>query len=461
MPRAAPIATLAMLTCIVHAGPLNPPAGPPTSTDTALRQTDPRIPLGPTTTPGDANSVLRITAPGSYYLSADLVGPAGQSGIEIATSNVTIDLNGYTLRGTPGSLSGIAVDPAGAKNITITNGRATGWAGVAGVNLSLAFGNVVIDRVISSDNAGAGIITSGNAVVTSCVAQANAADGFVAGFDCKLNACIAIDNQAAGFRLAAGFSNATNCVANFNGGEGFIAADTCIIHACLAYSNALDGFNVGAGSHISGSVARNNTNNGFFLFSGSQIVDSTAYDNGADNIHARFGCSIINCTARIAGANGIRALGACLIENSLSQFATAAAISVGQASVVRNCVAINAADGIVTTGDACVITNNHSALHASAAYVITDRDTVSGCHAANSPVGFLATGTDSSLIANTSTGNNLGYSTTTGPGGNLLIRNVSGGDVASYGVTLADCITAIVGASNIATNTRPDVNYEF
>jgi len=48
-----------------------------------------------------------ITQPGSYYLTADLQGVAGQDGIYVPVDNVTIDLNGFALIGVAGSYSGI------------------------------------------------------------------------------------------------------------------------------------------------------------------------------------------------------------------------------------------------------------------------------------------------------------------------------------------------------------------
>jgi hypothetical protein len=41
----------------------------------------------------------KITHPGSYKLSGNLVVPADVDGIDILTDNVTIDLNGFTISG--------------------------------------------------------------------------------------------------------------------------------------------------------------------------------------------------------------------------------------------------------------------------------------------------------------------------------------------------------------------------
>ncbi|NKB23393.1 MAG: hypothetical protein GKR87_03215 [Kiritimatiellae bacterium] len=44
---------------------------------------------------------------GSYYLASNLVGTVGTSGIIIGASDLTLDLNGYTMLGVNGSLPGI------------------------------------------------------------------------------------------------------------------------------------------------------------------------------------------------------------------------------------------------------------------------------------------------------------------------------------------------------------------
>src|SRR5690242_20378891 len=85
------------------AGPLNPPAGPVASTYKTLNEIEPRTPIGPATTPGDADSVYTITQPGSYFLTGDVAGQAGKHGIEIEASHVSIEFNGFRLLGVPGS----------------------------------------------------------------------------------------------------------------------------------------------------------------------------------------------------------------------------------------------------------------------------------------------------------------------------------------------------------------------
>ena len=63
----------------VRAGDLNPPAGPITPTQ--------RTPIGASTTPGDADSLFRISQPGSYYLTGNITGNVSGS-VGSVTGNV-------------------------------------------------------------------------------------------------------------------------------------------------------------------------------------------------------------------------------------------------------------------------------------------------------------------------------------------------------------------------------------
>src|SRR5262245_15810433 len=75
------------------------PPGPPGPTVKTLQQVEPRIPV--------SSLPITLSQPGSYYLTTNLQGIAGQHGITINGPRVTLDLMGFELRGVPGSLSAI------------------------------------------------------------------------------------------------------------------------------------------------------------------------------------------------------------------------------------------------------------------------------------------------------------------------------------------------------------------
>src|SRR5438034_11001068 len=95
-------AILLAVSWLGFAGSLTPPAGPITGTMKSITEVEPRIAINATNTPGDTNSLFKITQPGSYYLTGNIAGVASKHGIEIVASGVTLDLNGFDLVGVTG-----------------------------------------------------------------------------------------------------------------------------------------------------------------------------------------------------------------------------------------------------------------------------------------------------------------------------------------------------------------------
>lgn len=134
---------LAVSAAVLAVGDLNPPAGAVAATGKRLTEIEPRIPLSATTTPGDADSLFKITQRGSYYLTGNLDGVVGKSGIEIAASSVSIDLGGFNVDGSSvvgSTLDGIRTSVV-AQNIRIANGSLTNWPG-DGIDLQ---SNIVVN----------------------------------------------------------------------------------------------------------------------------------------------------------------------------------------------------------------------------------------------------------------------------------------------------------------------------
>lgn len=133
-------------------GNLTPP-GPPGPTMLTLSQLQSRIPVDSTHTPGDSTNEFIIGSPGSYYLAANTVGTTNKNGIEIATNNVTLDLNGYSLLGVTNSLNGIVIS-AGTTNTIVRNGFISGWGML--LDGVLSFGNNIDleDLIISGGGLG-------------------------------------------------------------------------------------------------------------------------------------------------------------------------------------------------------------------------------------------------------------------------------------------------------------------
>lgn len=197
-------------------------------------------------TPGDADSLFLITNPGSYYLAGNIEGVAGKHGIEVlAGGPVTIDLNGFSVIGVPGSLDGIS----SSASTRIVNGSVVQWGG-RGVFVNQ--GN--LDRLRVAWNGAEGIRALWGSVITGCTLEANGGDGISVGDTSRIEGCVSKVNQGRGIRLD-GACILAGCVI-YNNAAGGILAGLATIRDNKLFSNQgnsieLSGFGVVRGNNIS------------------------------------------------------------------------------------------------------------------------------------------------------------------------------------------------------------------
>ncbi|MDX2147260.1 MAG: right-handed parallel beta-helix repeat-containing protein [Planctomycetota bacterium] len=352
------VATLGLLgsVAMLNAGPLTPPAGPVVSSYKTLTEVEPRTPISLATTPGDANSLFRITLPGSYYLTENVAGVIGKRGIEIAAEGVTIDLMGFALSGVPGSLDGIVIETSVVRGgATIMNGTVQGWDGDG---VDVAFADVAggrggrIEGVYSRANAGAGFRVSdacivvncyagqnggsgfdpgNNAVFENCIAQANSGDGFALGFGCTYINCEARVNVLNGF--VANTSALSNCSATFNEQNGFQLTSS-IIDACQSSDSGGIGIVVSQ-SLVRGCSVMSNTGGGIRT-STSSLIQSNRVQSGAFGIQATGTDNRIegnNCTGATRGID-IDVAGNVIVRNTCSGNTTNWDVVIGNVCLV-------------------------------------------------------------------------------------------------------------------------------
>ncbi len=284
-----------------NAGSLNPPPGPVAPSMIPLDTVEPRTPI--------SSLPFSINAAGSYYVTDDLTGVAGQSGITINVSAVTLDLSGFALHGVPGSVHGIFV-ASPQININIRNGIISGWDGI-GLNMLLASSSSA-EKVETDDNE-CGAVFGEDTDVMYMQANNNSDDGITTGQKCVVNNISTCMNGSYGVKTG-GNCTIANCESSMNTTEGFSLGDSCTITNCTATGNGGIGLlsansATPRGSTISNCTASNNDSHGIAASNGSTVLGCTSSGNGGDGIIVGIGCTVANCTTRVNVGDGIEAGG--------------------------------------------------------------------------------------------------------------------------------------------------------
>ncbi len=374
--RAGVVVACGVLWCAgSFAGPITPPPGPVGSTPGP----EPRVAINLTNTPGDADSVYRITSPGSYYLTGNMVGVNAKRGIEIAASNVTIDLRGFEMRGVAGSLSGIMVDGT-RSGIAVKDGTVTAWGGT-GVQLIAE----------SSGDGEQHLVERVNAV-------GNGEDGIAVGDGSVVKSCLVRDNLGSHGIRARGTAVIESCVSMDNAGYAIDVGDGSTVVGCSALGNSATGITVGDGSVVASSSSRQN-NAGIYAGAGSTITDCSASENENVGVRVESGATISGCTSSSNGSSGF------LISNT---------------STIVDCTALrNVGSGIVGTL-ACVIRNNLCAENGSgtgdaAGILVTSMDNrIEGNMCRVNDRGIDVDGAGNFIAGNVCSGNTLNWSVVSG-----------------------------------------------
>ena len=448
--RANPIATTCatfFLMCaapVALGGDLNPPAGPIASTMKTLTEVEPRTAINTTNTPGDADSLFKITQPGSYYLTGNIQGVAGRHGIEIAAPYVTLDLCGFSLIGTTSSLSGVFSSTA--TGVEIINGVVTAWGG-SGIETQIISGR--IEHVIAYNNGDWGIRNGLNGHASKFVGcqvyfngslAAGSGGGISTDNDALVVDCYASNNVGDGIVVFGG-SRVVNCVSHVNQGDGIHTSNKCCVTGCTATDNDAKGIFIDGQGQVTDCNASQNDGDGIFTFDHSNFTNCVAARNSANGIVAREGCEVSHCVSNSNFGDGILLNGFGSTARSCTvyfngQFGATIANGInatGLGSSVLDCTAgLNLSDGIRVEGRCRVIGNN--------------------CHAngfaAADGAGVHAAGSDNHIEANTVTGNDRGLDV---DGiGCLIIRNTAKVNTTNFSIVANNKVGFIVSAPNSA-----------
>jgi parallel beta-helix repeat protein len=385
------------------------PSGPPGPTMKTLAQIEPRTPV--------SALPFTIRAPGSYYLTTNLTGTAGNYGIIVDANDVTLDLNGFALSGLTNSLNGIQV-LLSRQNLVIRNGTISLWA--TGIDARAA-SNSRFESLRLFQNSGPGLMAGLASAIDFCNSCANQGIGISA-------------DQNSRLRCSSGSGNLLH---------GIVADSGSQLSECTGSSNLANGFVVGSNCAISGALAVNNSGTGIVSVAGLQITDSKTSNNGSHGISAGSDATIRGCSASGNLDNGIDAAqGAQVLD--CKAVANSRGVVVQSGSMVRGCATLqNSGDGIQVTSQCTVVGN-----------------TSTGNFVARDAAGIHASGADNVIRDNSLLSNDMGLLVDVA--GNFIIKNTASNNTLNYRILdPSQAMGPIVSSSDVKNTTNPVANFEF
>jgi parallel beta-helix repeat protein len=439
-----------VISTLVWAGPLNPPAGAVSSTYKTLTEVEPRIAINSTNTPGDADSLFKISQPGSYYLTGNITGVSGKHGIEIAANNVTLDLRGFDLVGVsaPG-YDGVRTTVNSLTNITVVHGSIQNW-GQDGVNFGdyPANGGLIHD-VHTADNARSGIHTENGFRVSECSNMGGQYGIYAQGYGTSVSGCTTYGTSLIGIRVFGGSvvdcavydssgtgistgvaTTLSNCSVYRSGGTGISASGDCVLTHCSAQGNGGTGISAGVGSTLLNCSAGSNTGFGIFVSDGCVVSGSSAKSNGGTGIRITGSGSAIDCVAAQNSLHGISVGDGCTVRGCTSSGNTNRGIDAyNGCHIENNLTRNNLADGIFVNFS-CVVRSNNCNGDGSAA----------GDHG-----GIRVGGQANRIEGNNVTYADRGYLVESG--GNIIVRNTALGNTLNWSVVAGNKVLVVSGVN--------------
>jgi len=202
-------------------------------------------------TAGDAAGFpVTLSHAGSYRLASNLVVPAGVSGIEITASNVTLDLNGY-------SITGPMTCTAGQNAVTCTGGAP---ALARGIDAGSASGVTIRNGVVQGFQQH-GIVYAQGGLIQGMLVRSNAGTGIT------------------GLNTVAAVLQVQDTRMELNAGGGI--STQALIERCSAGQNGATGiYNAGNGAVTMHSSAHRNFGYGI---QGGKVLGNTSYSNTLSN----------------------------------------------------------------------------------------------------------------------------------------------------------------------------------
>ena len=391
-------------------GSLTPP-GAPAPTMKTLDQVEPRIPV--------SAAGAALSQPGSYYLAANLEPTGSQNGVTISSSDVTLDLNGFTIDGSAASSYGISIGLSCA-NILVKNGTIRGFYRQA-VTASAATDCSYIGLRVAGNSRGStgysSLFIGAGSVVENCRIENNNGNGISVGNDSKITGNRIVGNGGTGIKLTGSGNYVADNIVKGNGDNYAFAAGNqlnlliceipetldwpCSVKLAGTLSTAQTGVNgisvnadnvtidmdghalvgpgasSGSGIHqastnknltvLNGKAVdwRGNYNAGFYLIGEGNRLSGLQASTNHYGIFVHSGNTIENCTAQGNGFFGIYASSGNRLQNCAAQGNGDDGIYAELGNTLENCAARdNGAYGIYASSgntlENCAVRDNGS-----------------------------------------------------------------------------------------------------
>jgi hypothetical protein len=253
-------------------------SGPAYAVDGVVEINNARAEAGGVTSGDEPGYPVVITQSGSYRLTGDLfVSGANLGVIVITVEDVTLDLNGFTIRclyfinPCAGNGSGVGIEAGSQSNVAIRNGTVRD---MGATGLRLRGDDSRVDDVRAISNGQKGIVVGPHGVVRGSLATSNGDSGIDAGIG----------------SVVSGNAAAYNSGGSFSG--GIVAASGSTVVGNTAHQNTNWGISASNGSTVSGNSAIQNGGDGFSLGNGVMVSGNAAYLNGGDGISTAQSCLV-------------------------------------------------------------------------------------------------------------------------------------------------------------------------
>jgi parallel beta-helix repeat protein len=209
-------------------------------------------------TPGDAPGFpVTISRRGSYRLSSELRAPQDAHGIHIRAEDVTIDLNGFTVRGPGSSSTGNGIWSQ-FRRTTVSNGVVRSFAGFG---LLISHQSRITDLHVEGNSLG-GIVQASGGLQGSIVSGNTVTS-----------------NGGPGIRLLGSGDLVVSNTLWMNSGIGISAGSVCVVRENAVSKSGSHGIFAANGCLVTGNTARENGGFGMFLDGDAGFKDNVFTEN--------------------------------------------------------------------------------------------------------------------------------------------------------------------------------------